>query len=921
MKTKKNDVKNDINETSLKRSIKEPINRTNSKLLLFKSRARIKNKIFIQDQKKAINTKFSVNVYNLINNNTKIKLNYIIRQRISNESINKNEKRRPLSLNVTKNNSKQVINKTGLKNQSSLELLEVSKSLSEKRKSNSLNIIPKSNYNIKLIKKEDSSMEQKIISNKNRVLNFESKLFNRYKRPFFRKIENLKNKGKNTLINMSSNSNLNVSYLFAQDSKKDHPFPYTFISIKSIQKLNNQNPQYQTLINKNQKNAYVCYPKSRSLNNSPHYRVRRDLQEIDKKNNNDLIEYRKILYSGLSNKCNLSIRNRVRKYNEEVRLRNDLKNKNSNIDENNNKKYYFYKYNEYMDKIEKEEINKFKNLQDKKNEINIKELFEDKSKLNYDELMSQRREIKNHINYLEKNKLLSNEEFMKYQKRLKLNNILKNKDNININLYPKIPNKIHKKEKGDKSEESSSSEMPIIIDNYIVKKTGVKKLRRIKTAIFGNVLIKKLIDEDILFDNEYSFEQNSVDLLSDEVNKIKQDDYLINLSNFLRNEKKNKQAKNMKLENIKSGFKKTRKKKVKISEKEIFDNLRKNYFQRREKMIKLNRKNLIAKKLLLQKIAEMEQFKKRYKRYRSIFDTFHNLNFKYSQKEMNERKKEILEKYSRINYEKNKYSVRLKNRSGTSFFTNSINTSNLQFILENNEMKNDDFSINDYLDSDQAQKNLNEKEQGVIKMYPNENNYNIKEIEDIDNEINFEENEEDGNDRFKKRELDKKERKKQEDIKLNKMIKEQKKKKVENEFFKQYEKIIKEYEEKEQNKNKIVSKEMLEEMGNNFNNLLEENEAIIKSSTKQEDAELFIGFREKMKSLRMYSKQDLNMYLYRNFDVINNILSECKRDKQRENRINKFIKILKEDLDLICYKRDYISKHLRVLDFLPFPMK
>ena len=510
---------------------------------------------------------------------------------------------------------------------------------------------------------------------------------------------------------------------------------------------------------------------------------------------------------------------------------------------------------------------------------------------------------------------------MKYQKRLKLNNILKNKDNININLYPKIPNKIHKKEKGDKSEESSSSEMPIIIDNYIVKKTGVKKLRRIKTAIFGNVLIKKLIDEDILFDNEYSFEQNSVDLLSDEVNKIKQDDYLINLSNFLRNEKKNKQAKNMKLENIKSGFKKTRKKKVKISEKEIFDNLRKNYFQRREKMIKLNRKNLIAKKLLLQKIAEMEQFKKRYKRYRSIFDTFHNLNFKYSQKEMNERKKEILEKYSRINYEKNKYSVRLKNRSGTSFFTNSINTSNLQFILENNEMKNDDFSINDYLDSDQAQKNLNEKEQGVIKMYPNENNYNIKEIEDIDNEINFEENEEDGNDRFKKRELDKKERKKQEDIKLNKMIKEQKKKKVENEFFKQYEKIIKEYEEKEQNKNKIVSKEMLEEMGNNFNDLLEENEAIIKSSQKQEDAELFIGFREKMKSLRMYSKQDLNMYLYRNFDVINNILSECKRDKQRENRINKFIKILKEDLDLICYKRDYISKHLRVLDFLPFPMK
>ena len=112
---------------------------------------------------------------------------------------------------------------------------------------------------------------------------------------------------------------------------------------------------------------------------------------------------------------------------------------------------------------------------------------------------------------------------------------------------------------------------------------------------------------------------------------------------------------------------------------------------------------------------------------------------------------------------------------------------------------------------------------------------------------------------------------------------------------------------------------MLEEMGNNFNNLLEENEAIIKSSTKQEDAELFIGFREKMKSLRMYSKQDLNMYLYRNFDVINNILADCKRDKQKENRINRFIRMLKEDLDQICYKRNNILKSLKVLDFLPFP--
>ena len=112
---------------------------------------------------------------------------------------------------------------------------------------------------------------------------------------------------------------------------------------------------------------------------------------------------------------------------------------------------------------------------------------------------------------------------------------------------------------------------------------------------------------------------------------------------------------------------------------------------------------------------------------------------------------------------------------------------------------------------------------------------------------------------------------------------------------------------------------MLEEMGNNFTNLMDENDAIIKSSRTEDEAELFIQFREKLKSLTRYSVDDLNMYLYRNFDVINNILAECKRDKQKENRINRFIRRLKADLDQICYKRNKILKSLKVLDFLPFP--
>ena len=956
MKSKKNEAKKDINDESLKRRIKEINKRTNPKLLLFKSKDRIKNKSFILDQKNSFNTKLSVNAYNIINNKKKIQLNYEIKQKISNESIIKNGIKRPFSLNLTKHNSNRVNNQTSFKNKTSLELIEVSKSISDNRKINSLNIISQSIHNRKIKSlKEDNSNEQKIISNNNRVLNFEKKLYNQYKTPLIQKLDNLNDKSKNTFVNMSSNSNLNTSNIFIQDSKNDFPFSYSFVPIKSIKKQNRLNSAFHSLDNKNQKNIFLCSHKSRSLNNSPHYRIRKKFQENYKRNDNELIEYRNVLYTGLNNKYNKEIRNRIRQYNKELRIRNEIK----NIDEKNNeeknkvKRYSFYKYDSYMDKIEKEEINKYKILQKKKKEINIKKLFEDKSKLNYENIINKRKEIKNLLNNKDKNKLLSYEQFENLQKQLKLNNIFENKNDININinlyskkqndnndenieLYPKIQNKNQEIEKANNSEESSTSEMPIIIDNYIVQKKGVRKLRKNKTAFIGNSLVKKLIDEDILLGDEYSFEQNSVDLLSDEVNKIKKDEYLISLGNFIKKEKKIKRTKYKELKNKEIITEETNNEKSeknlnffpkkirnnKINDKDIFDNLRKNYYQKREKMLKMNRKNILAKKILLQRIAEMEKIKQRFRKYHSIFGPFHNLTFKYTKKEMNERKNEILEKYSRINYDKNKYSVRLKNRSQTSFFTNkSANISHVQFIFQNNEIKNDDFSFNDLLDIEQAQKNTNEKEKETIKIYPNENDYNIKEIEKIDKEINFEENEEDMKEKFKKRELDKKERIKQEEIKLNKMIKEQKKKKLENEFLKKYEKIIKVYQEKEKNKNKkkIISKEMLIEMGNNFTNLMDENDAIIKSSRTEDEAELFIQFREKLKSLTRYSVDDLNMYLYRNFDVINNILAECKRDKQKENRINRFIRMLKEDLDQICYKRNNILKSLKVLDFLPFP--
>ena len=112
---------------------------------------------------------------------------------------------------------------------------------------------------------------------------------------------------------------------------------------------------------------------------------------------------------------------------------------------------------------------------------------------------------------------------------------------------------------------------------------------------------------------------------------------------------------------------------------------------------------------------------------------------------------------------------------------------------------------------------------------------------------------------------------------------------------------------------------MLEEASNRFFSLLKENEKIIESSKKAEEAELFIEFREKMNSLAKYSKRELNLYIFRNYQVINNLLEECKRDKQRENRINGFIKILREDLEEIYNRREYILKFLKVLDYQPFP--
>jgi len=738
--------------------------------------------------------------------------------------------------------------------------------------------------------------------------------------------------------NMSSNINSNINNIFKHESEKQAFPSMPLDQIKSVKNLNIH--VIQSLRNKNKRNSFRYYPKSRSLNNSPHYRIRNRNQESIKSNdNNELIEYKNVLYSSLPNRYNNNMQTKLRQYNNEIRKRNDVKNnKLGSGEKDNEKQYSFYKYEKYMDKIEKEELDIYKENQRKKNEINIKELFQDKSKFvfkipiqinrfnrfnrnnKFNQLNISTNKSKNlsklSSNNIKEELALSNKS-LKLSKNLSNNKSGENNSNGNSNRFIRIPIKTKESSKDKKiifkDNDSSSSEIPIIINNYEVKRTGIRKLRKTNTVIMENTLFKKFREERILYDSEPSSEL-SRDQLSAEANNLRIKD-LLNLSDFLERNRKDTVIENIPFEKISSIPMKSHE--IKMKENEIFENLRKNYFQRREKMIKLNRKNLLAQKLLLEKIVEIDKTKNgKLKKYRSKFSPFYNLNYKYSDKEMSKRKKKILDKYYQKNLNINKFTVRLKNKSSMSFYTNnSVNSSQVHLISQANDLKSEYFSINDYFNND-TQRNQLDKEKDIIKKNPNEDNYDIKEIENIDNKINFEENEKEI---FKEKEKEKKIKIKLDEIKLNKMIKEEKKKKFENEFFKKYEKIIQSREKKEQIHKKIITDEMLEETSNNFFYLLEENEAIIKSSKKTEDAELFIQFREKMNSLAKFSKHELHLYVYRNFQTINNILEECKRDKQRENRINKFIKILKEDLEEICNQRYYILKYLKVLDYNPFP--
>ena len=733
----------------------------------------------------------------------------------------------------------------------------------------------------------------------------------------------------NSSINFDSNAHTNIynlnKNLYSLESQKENQTS-PFEQIRS-----NKKPNIRFINCKNQKNSFRNYLQSKSFNIPQYFRLtnKKTIYEENEKNNvNDLIKYKKVLYSSFPIQYNNKLANKAKQYNKEIRKRNDIKNLRlkSSKEKDNIKHYSFYKYEKYMEKIEKEEINAYKTMQKKKKEINIQKIFNDKSS-NTKSKMNSNISKNNSINIikgLNKSIASGREILIQSNKSLLLSNILSNKNEINENnsysnnksLFVRIPIKNSSKNLifNDDSDNSGTSEFPIIINNYQVKRTGIRKLKKTNTVMFRNVLLNQFRKEQKLFDSE-EISESSKGLKSAKANKIGKME-LLNLSDDLDKRKKNNRDDKIKFEKIKPAPMKNEEKKVK--DKEIFENVRKNYFQTREKMIRITRKNLFEQKLLFNKILKIDKNKNKNKKNKSKFNPFYNLNYKHEVEETGKRKK-ILNKYYIKNLEQNQFSVRLKNKSRMSFITNnnnSINASQINLVSQVNDLKSEYFSVYDYFnnENENSYRNIEDKNKYIIKVNQDENLFNLKEIENIDNIINF-----DGNEKEEIKNVEEKNKIKLDEMKLSEMIKGEKKKEFENEIFKKYEKAIKNNEKKEGLQKKLITNEMLEEASNRFFSLLKENEKIIESSKKAEEAELFIEFREKMNSLAKYSKRELNLYIFRNYQVINNLLEECKRDKQRENRINGFIQILREDLEEIYNRREYILKFLKVLDYQPFP--
>ena len=557
-----------------------------------------------------------------------------INQKIFNSLINKNDENDEINENDLITSSEKIIYKSKNRIQSS-----------------NLKQSTLKGFN-KLIKNENEDKKDYLIENKiwhqnNSCKNNENKIGYTLK---------LKNKSK--IFESEDLRYKNNDFYFKENrqNNNNNMIP-SFIKLNNIKKNNNYIPR----TNRNnfsdiKKTKLKNYSMDNPNNNisTRNYIFNKDgktksLDNIyDKKNYSNLIHYKNIIYS-TKHKDNNTF-DKIKNYNDAIRNRNEQKNNNLNIDKE--KKYSFYKYIEYMNKIEKEQIDNYLKEKEKKDLIKIQEIFGDissknkiknnllgikyKSKISLKKYHSNKNNQNIKINY--KVKLINKEENTK-------NNFNNNNNNRNKNKYfksgilsKKNSTRINTPKKN--TPKKYSLEKP---KRKLKKKKNKKNDDGFQSSYTHSDIVIKNIESDKKNKDIEKIKNNNLIILEKKRNSFKLDEQKV-LLNSEKNEQSNRKLtdpideQNNKNENIPEGFNYINNNDINIfnyitmrsqqivKNNEIFNSAEYNYFKSREKLSMINRRNLLAKQLLLEKIKEADKYQE--SKRPSQFIPFFSLKYK-----------------------------------------------------------------------------------------------------------------------------------------------------------------------------------------------------------------------------------------------------------------------------------------------------
>ena len=444
---------------------------------------------------------------------------------------------------------------------------------------------------------------------------------------------------------------------------------------------------------------------------------------FENKNNNNLICYKNVFYS--TRKGSSDTLNKIKLYNDLIRSRNTKNIHNKKMSLEKGKRYSFYKYKEYMNQIEKEDIKLYKKEKERKDLINIREIFCNTSSRNNSLIIKGNQNEQNinknndninqdlkGINIIKKENIIKEENTIKENKKIKNNQNISRKNSPKKKKNPKRKIKRKKVDDDSKYTYNSYSQSDIVINNFDSGATNKKskianaEIRQ-KENSFKNIIKENILDPEI---NNKSIRKKTEPA---EPPPEKKEDYIteilennINITEFDNQvSTKNKQ----KSKNI-----------------HIIDIVKDNYLQKREELMKRNKLNLMAQKLLLQKIKEAEKLQKG--KRPSQFSHFFNLKYKNLEDDLQNKEKMILNKYYKKISNK-KYNVRLRNKNSISFYNNTNNSMNSSindymeqlsefnnFLKQNIDKKDESINILNNLDLSNNDNKNNEENNDIIDL-------------------------------------------------------------------------------------------------------------------------------------------------------------------------------------------------------------